>query len=75
MDNKDLADRIELETRKRLHSKNAEAFTIFRSCIFFLPETLEVCLQPDTDLYGTDAIESFRKQLREIHQAVKKEML
>lgn len=75
MDNNDLADRIELETRKRMLSENAEAFIIFRSCIVFRPETLEVEFIPDNDLYGTDAIESFRNQLRQIHQMVKKEMV
>jgi len=70
-----LADKIELETRKRLHSENAEAFTIFRSCITFLPQSLDVILCPDPELYGTDAIESFRRQLHDIHLAVKRDLM
>jgi len=75
MNNLVLADRIELETCKRLHSSNAEAYTIFRSCIAFLPESLEVVLCSDPDLYGLDAIESFRMQLHDIHLAVKADLM
>lgn len=70
-----LAHRIELETRKRLHAVNAEAFTIFNSCITFLPQNLEVTLYPDPELYDIDATESFRKQLRDIHQHVKEDLM
>ena len=75
MYNLELAHRIEFETRKRLHYVNAEAFTIFKSCITFLPQSLEVTLYPDPELYGIDAVESFRKQLYDIHLAVKRDLM
>jgi len=42
---------------------------------YLLPQNLEVTLYPDPELYDIDATESFRKQLRDIHQHVKEDLM